>query len=303
MKKKKHLLAGLLAGVLLAGNGGQALAAEAVTATPPAQEEKVATALDEYRKLYADFNRLEGTRLVFGNFGPEVAVLQRALIYLGYRTSPTGYFGPVTKKALEDFQLDHSMKVTGVFDLKSFYAIRYALLVNPPRGQSRPKEPVNTANTLAAPAPAAQPAVNEKTAAPAAQPAVNEKTAATAPLPPGFTQKDLDLLARLVYSEARGEPFEGQVAVAAVALNRLKSPLFPNTLEGVIFEPWAFTAVIDGQFWLTPDATAYAAARAALNGWDPTGGALYYWNPVTATSKWVWSRTIIKQIGRHVFAV
>ncbi|CAH0119275.1 Spore cortex-lytic enzyme [Paenibacillus sp. CECT 9249] len=101
---------------------------------------------------------------------------------------------------------------------------------------------------------------------------------------------ELTMLARTVYSEARGEPYTGQVAVAAVVMNRLKSPDFPNTVAGVIFQPLAFTAVDDGQYWLEPDSTAYAAAWEAVRGWDPTGGALYYFNPVTATSKWIWSR-------------
>lgn len=117
-----------------------------------------------------------------------------------------------------------------------------------------------------------------------------------------FTQEELNLMAQAVYGEARGESYTGQVAIAAVILNRLRSPEFPSTIKGVIFQPWAFTAVHDGQFYLNPDATAVRAVRDAINGSDPTGGALYYWNPVTATSKWIWSRPIIKTIGKHVFA-
>lgn len=118
-----------------------------------------------------------------------------------------------------------------------------------------------------------------------------------------FTQEDIDWLARVVYSEARGEPYAGQVAVAAVVLNRVFDSGFPNTVWGVIFQPLAFTAVADGQINLTPNATAYKAAREALVGVDPSGGALYYWNPVKATSKWIWSRTIINRIGNHVFGI
>lgn len=117
-----------------------------------------------------------------------------------------------------------------------------------------------------------------------------------------LSERDKELLAHLVFGEARGEPFVGQVAVAAVVLNRLESPQFPDTVEEVIFEPDAFTAVADGQFYLQPDRKAYLAVEAALAGEDPTGGALYYWNPRTATSRWVWSRPVIKVIGRHVFA-
>jgi N-acetylmuramoyl-L-alanine amidase len=112
----------------------------------------------------------------------------------------------------------------------------------------------------------------------------------------------MECLARTIYGEARGEPYEGKVAVAAVVLNRLESGLFGNSVREVIFQRGAFTAVSDGQYYLTPDSTSYQAARAALQGWDPTNGALYYWNPITATSKWIWSRPIIKTIGRHVFA-
>lgn len=114
--------------------------------------------------------------------------------------------------------------------------------------------------------------------------------------------KDLELLARLVYGEARGEPYIGQVAVAAVVLNRVKNSKFPNSISGVIFEPWAFDAVYNGQFNQEPSASAYKAAQDALQSWDPSGGALYYWNPAKATSRWVWSRPIINQLGNHVFA-
>ncbi|MBZ4687187.1 MAG: spore cortex-lytic enzyme [Clostridiales bacterium] len=114
-------------------------------------------------------------------------------------------------------------------------------------------------------------------------------------------QDDVRLLARIIHGEARGEPYIGQVAIAAVVLNRVEHPSFPNTIPGVIFQPGAFSAVSDGQIWLTPDASAKRAANDALNGWDPTGGALYYWNPATATSSWIWSRSIWFKIGKHVF--
>lgn len=118
----------------------------------------------------------------------------------------------------------------------------------------------------------------------------------------GYSQDDVYWLARAVYGEARGEIYTGQVAVAAVILNRVESPLFPNTVKEVIFEHLAFTAVADGQIYLIPNGTAIKAARDAIAGWDPSGGALYYWNSAKATSKWVWSRPIIKTIGNHVFA-
>jgi N-acetylmuramoyl-L-alanine amidase len=118
-----------------------------------------------------------------------------------------------------------------------------------------------------------------------------------------ITNKEYDLLARAVYSEARGEPFQGQVAIAAVILNRVEHENFPDSISDVIFQPSAFTAVQDGQFWLTPDSSAYEAVEKALAGNDPSGGATFYYNPVTATSQWIYSRPIITAIGKHVFAV
>ncbi len=112
---------------------------------------------------------------------------------------------------------------------------------------------------------------------------------------------DLNLLSRLVYGEARGEPYAGQVAVAAVVLNRVKSSSFPNTISGVIYQSGAFDVVSDGQINLTPNSTAKKAAQDALNGWDPTYGAIYYFNPNTATNKWIWSRPMTVTIGNHRF--
>ena len=112
---------------------------------------------------------------------------------------------------------------------------------------------------------------------------------------------DLDLLARLISAEARGEPYEGQVAVGAVVLNRVDHPSFPNSISGVIYQQDAFTCLYDGQFNEPVAESAYRAAQDALNGWDPSYGAIYYFNPVTATSAWIWSRPLIKQIGKHRF--
>ena len=120
---------------------------------------------------------------------------------------------------------------------------------------------------------------------------------------PNQSSSDLYLLAKCVYAEARGEIYQGQVAVAAVILNRVKSPSFPNTISGVIYQPWAFTSVHDGQINLEPNSTAYSAARDALNGWDPTYGCLYYYNANTATSKWIFNRKTVVTIGSHVFAI
>lgn len=119
----------------------------------------------------------------------------------------------------------------------------------------------------------------------------------------GYTNSDTYLLARCIYGEARGESYTGQVAVGAVVLNRVRSSDFPNTISGVIYQKHAFTAVSDGQINLTPDQTAINAAKDAMNGWDPTGGCLYYYNPVTATSEWIFSRETVITIGKHVFAI
>lgn len=120
---------------------------------------------------------------------------------------------------------------------------------------------------------------------------------------PSYASSDLNLLARVVYGEARGEPYLGQVAVAAVVLNRVKSSSFPNTISGVVYQPWAFTAVNDGQINLTPNDTARKAAQDAMNGWDPTYGCLYYYNPKTATSNWIRQKEVHLSIGAHVFCL
>lgn len=119
----------------------------------------------------------------------------------------------------------------------------------------------------------------------------------------GNSVSDVQLLARAINGEARGESYEGQVAVGAVILNRVKSSSFPNSIAGVIYQPGAFTAVDDGQINvpISENSTVVKAAQDALNGWDPTNGALYYFNPNTATSDWIWSRPLIKTIGKHRF--
>jgi len=118
-----------------------------------------------------------------------------------------------------------------------------------------------------------------------------------------YNESETYLLGRLVHGEARGEPYVGKVAVAAVVLNRVRSSSFPNTIAGVIYQTGAFDAVADGQINLTPDEDSLRAARDALNGWDPTGGCLYYYNPVTSTNSWIWTRQIQLSIGKHNFAI
>ena len=119
----------------------------------------------------------------------------------------------------------------------------------------------------------------------------------------GYSSSDIYLLAKTIYAEGRGEPYTGQVAIGAVVLNRVRSAQFPNTISGVVYQKHAFTAVSDGQINLTPNDTAMRAARDAINGWDPTGGAIYYYNPAVATSAWIFDRQTITVIGKHVFAI
>lgn len=114
--------------------------------------------------------------------------------------------------------------------------------------------------------------------------------------------EEMDILAKVIYSESRGEPYKGQVAVGAVVMNRIQSGQFPNNIKEVVFQQGAFTAVSDGQYWLTPNRTAYLAALDAVRGWDPTNNSIYYFNPDTATSAWIWTRSQNLKIGKHIFA-
>ena len=119
----------------------------------------------------------------------------------------------------------------------------------------------------------------------------------------GYSSSDVYLLAKTIYAEGRGEPYVGQVAIGAVILNRVRNGSFPNSISGVVYQKHAFTAVSDGQINLTPNETAMKAAKDAIGGWDPTGGALYYYNPAVATSSWIFDRQTVTVIGRHVFAI
>ena len=286
------------------GLSAQNASAAVVTAQAQIDYQKVTQT--DYNTLLSQFNKLEGKRFSQWDYSEGIKLVQKSITYLGYQPGKAdGILGPQTSASLVYFQKDHQMKVNGVFGPDTFYAIRYALQVNPPKIS----KPISNGTTQVIP-PVAQP-VSSKPApvpqpvskpAPAPVSSVKENSYTANPAY-GVSQKDLDMLARIVYGEARGETFEGKVAVAAVVLNRTKSPLFPSTIAGVIFEPWAYTCVNDGQYYLTPDAVAYQALQAAVKGWDPTNGALFYWNPVTATSPWVWSRPIIKTIGQHVFAI
>ncbi|MEC0235888.1 spore cortex-lytic enzyme [Paenibacillus kribbensis] len=222
----------------------------------------------------------------FGSYGQDVYELQSRLKLLGFFGAQVdSQFGNSTLKAVKGFQKEFGMTPDGVVGAKTKLK-----LVNATPHWKPTETPLHRKN---------QGSTQGQTAANDDQ---NDETMGSANTM-GLSENDLKIMANAVYGESRGEPFEGQVAVAAVILNRVKSPSFPNTPSGVIFQPGAFTAVADGQIWLTPNETAQKAVRQALNGWDPSGGCLYYFNPKTATSKWIWSRPQVKTIGEHIFCM
>lgn len=198
----------------------------------------------------------------YGQRGGYIWEMQNRLMYIGYyKGKVDGHFGYKTLQGVKYFQSQFGMTVDGVMGTKTKRKLWLA-----------------TKNW---------------------KPASRTEKAPAANL--GWSQREIDMMARTVYGEARGEPYIGKVAVVGVILNRVASAQFPNTPSGVIFQPGAFTAVSDGQIWLSPDKESYRAVRDALNGWDPSDNAMYYFNPVTATSKWIWSRPQIKKIGKHIF--
>lgn len=247
-----------------------------------------------------------------GAVGDDVIELQSRLQYLGfYNGKIDGVFGWGTYWALRNFQYEFGLEIDGLAGQTTKDKLVKASKYN----RQHVKEQIRKGNKFthyggtdikkqAAPDKGTKPAAPKNNAAgnqgaAPKSPAPAKVTAANKPN--GFSQNDIQLMANAVYGEARGEPYTGQVAVAAVILNRVQSSTFPNTVSGVIFEPLAFTAVADGQIWLTPNETAKKAVLDAINGWDPTGSALYYFNPDTATSPWIWGRPQIKRIGKHIF--
>ncbi|MFT9849354.1 spore cortex-lytic enzyme [Aneurinibacillus sp. REN35] len=223
------------------------------------------------------------TRYV-GSTNPDVREMQGRLKFLGFYTGKVdGTFSWRTYHALRNFQYEFGLDIDGALGPKTKLKLWQATKNwRPGPGET-------------AVAPNNKPATPAKNAAPTAAKKSLPKTNTS------LSQNELKMMANAVFGEARGEPYVGQVAVAAVILNRVKSPSFPDSPTGVIFEPRAFTAVADGQIWLTPNETAKRAVQDALNGWDPTGGATYYFNPDTATSGWIWTRPQIKKIGKHIF--
>ena len=211
---------------------------------------------------------VEVAMLKQGSKGGEVKEVQRRLKLWGYyKGSVDGVFGAGTKSAVIAFQKKNGLTADGVVGKNTYKALgmtnSYNLLVN--GGGSGATTQSGGLN--------------------------------------GFSSSEVYLLAKTIYAEGRGEPYTGQVAIGAVVLNRVRSSQFPNTISGVIYQKNAFTAVTDGQINLTPNETAMKAARDAINGWDPTGGAIYYYNPAVATSAWIFDRQTVTVIGKHIFAI
>jgi N-acetylmuramoyl-L-alanine amidase len=204
-----------------------------------------------------------------GSTGGEVKELQRRLKMWGYYSGEVdGIYGSATVEAVKYFQRKNGLTVDGIAGKATFAALGM-------NDSVRVLEKEQNANYGTG----------------------SYENSST------YTSSDLYLLAKCIYAEARGESYTGQVAVGAVVLNRVKSSAFPNTIAGVIYQSGAFTAVSDGQINLEPNSTALNAAQDAMNGWDPTYGCLYYYNPAVATSSWIFGRTTVTTIGKHVFAI
>ncbi len=249
-----------------------------------------------------------------GAVGDDVIELQSRLQYIGfYNGKIDGVFGWSTYWALRNFQSEFGLPIDGLAGWPTKLKLAKASKYN----EQFVKKQMDAGNDFthyggvdqskqSTPNPANKAPANQAPKQKAPQKNTAPKKAASkkpiaANTPNGFSQNDIQLMANAVYGESRGEPYTGQVAVASVILNRVNSSTFPNTVSGVIFEPGAFTAVADGQIWLTPNENAKKAVIDAINGWDPTGEALYYFNPDTATSGWIWGRPQIKRIGKHIF--
>lgn len=200
-----------------------------------------------------------------GATGGEVKEIQRRLKNWGYYSGAVdGIYGKATVEAVKAFQRKNGLTPDGIAGISTYKALGMNDSVRVLENDKK-----NGGNSAGA----------------------------------NYTSSDLYLLAKCIYAEARGESYTGQVAVGAVVLNRVASSQFPNTISGVIYQRHAFTAVSDGQINLEPDKTAMNAAQDAMNGWDPTYGCLYYYNPAVATSSWIFGRQTVTTIGKHVFAI
>ncbi|WP_017380372.1 spore cortex-lytic enzyme [Paenisporosarcina sp. TG-14] len=236
-----------------------------------------------------------GQVIELGAYGEDVIELQSRLQYIGfYKNKIDGKFGYGTYWALRNFQDQYGLPIDGVAGQNTKTKLVNASTYH----KEFVRKQLNQGNqfTHYGNVPLEQ-QVKKGTNRGGTKQSVQTQ------LPAKYTDQDLQLMANAVYGEARGESYEGQVAVAAVIINRLEDAEFPNTISAVIFQPLAFTAVADGQIWLTPNERAKEAVLDALNGWDPTENALYYFNPDTATSDWIWTRPQIKKIGKHIFCM
>ena len=221
---------------------------------------------------YASTPYVQTAVLRQGASGGEVKELQRRLKEWGYYNGAVdGVYGKGTVEAVKKFQKKNGLTADGVAGLDTFKALGMNESVKVLEGEK--KTPSSSGS--------------------------NSGTTSNS----NYTSSDLYLLAKCIYAEARGESYTGQVAVGAVILNRVASSKFPNTISGVIYQRHAFTAVSDGQINLEPDKTAMNAASDAMNGWDPTYGCIYYYNPAVATSSWIFGRQTVTTIGKHVFAI
>lgn len=229
-----------------------------------------------------------------GAVGDDVIELQARLQYIGfYNGKIDGVFGWGTYWALRNFQYEFGLDIDGIAGQTTKDKLAKATEYD----EKNIKEQINQGKSFTNYGGGSK----EKQTSPKEENQEEQASTSAVNVPQGYSENDIQILANAVYGEARGESYVGQVAVAAVILNRVKSSTFPNTVAGVIFEPRAFTAVADGQIWLTPNESAKKAVLDAINGWDPSGNATYYFNPETATSSWIWSRPQIKQIGKHIF--
>ncbi|HET7629240.1 MAG TPA: spore cortex-lytic enzyme [Bacillales bacterium] len=232
-----------------------------------------------------------------GATGLNVVELQARLQYIGYyKGQIDGIFGWGTYWALRNFQQNYGLKVDGLAGLKTRQKLVSVTKYDEQWIRSQLRK--GRRFTYYGGVKRSSHARNEKHGSGGGGGVVSRAQN----VPQGFSQSDINLMVRMVYAESKGEPYIGKVAVAAVILNRIDSPKFPNTIPGVIYEPLAFSSVADGQLWVgQPKQESKKAVIDALNGWDPSNGALYYFNPAKATSDWIWSRPQIKKIGEHIF--
>ncbi len=222
--------------------------------------------------------------MAVGMSGTDVHELQGRLKFLGYyHGTLSGSYSWQTYWAVRDFQYAFGLPIDGIAGPLTNTTLMKATSHYAPAKQSKPVTAPSAGSTSITSAP-----TNQNVTVPTSN--------------NGISQNDINLMAHVVYGEARGQPFIGQIAVAAVIINRYHSSLFPHSIPGIIYQNGAFTSISNGQAWLGIHQQNVQAVMDAIHGFDPTHGALYYWNPATATSQWVWSQPVMLQIGNHVFA-